>query len=153
VILATAGYDRTIQFWEALNGVCYRTIQHPDSQVNRLAISPDRRYLAAAGNQTVRLYDALSAHNTPLTSFTGHKGNVTGIAFSAEGTWMATSSEDGTLKVWDVRSPALQRNYEHHAPVNDVISHPNQGEVVTCDQAGKVRVWDLGEEKCPTEMV
>jgi G protein beta subunit-like protein len=31
VLLATAGYDHTIRFWEALSGACYRTIQHPDS--------------------------------------------------------------------------------------------------------------------------
>ncbi len=31
VYIATAGYDHTIRLWEALNGVCYRTIQHPDS--------------------------------------------------------------------------------------------------------------------------
>ena len=35
---------------EALSGICLRTIQHPDSQVNKLAISPDKRFLAAAGN-------------------------------------------------------------------------------------------------------
>jgi len=31
VILATAGYDHTIRFWEALSGICYRTVQYPDS--------------------------------------------------------------------------------------------------------------------------
>jgi hypothetical protein len=31
VILVTAGYDNTIRFWEALSGICSRTIQHPNS--------------------------------------------------------------------------------------------------------------------------
>ena len=31
VILATAGYDHTIRFWQAHSGICHRTIQHPDS--------------------------------------------------------------------------------------------------------------------------
>lgn len=31
VILVTAGYDNTIRFWEALSGICSRTIKHPDS--------------------------------------------------------------------------------------------------------------------------
>lgn len=31
VILATAGYDHTIRFWQAHSGICYRTVQHPDS--------------------------------------------------------------------------------------------------------------------------
>jgi G protein beta subunit-like protein len=66
VILVTAGYDHTIRFWEALSGICSRTIQHADSQVNRLSISPDKRYLAAAGNQHVRLYDVNSNNPNPV---------------------------------------------------------------------------------------
>jgi target of rapamycin complex subunit LST8 len=34
VILVTAGYDNTIRFWEALSGICSRTIQHPNSVGN-----------------------------------------------------------------------------------------------------------------------
>ena len=54
VILATAGYDHTIKFWQAHTGKCVRTLQHADSQVNALEISPDGQILAAAGYQ-VRL--------------------------------------------------------------------------------------------------
>ena len=31
VILATAGYDHTVRFWQAHSGICYRTVQHQDS--------------------------------------------------------------------------------------------------------------------------
>jgi len=62
-------------------------------------------------------------------------------------TWLATSSEDGTLKVWDIRAPTLQRNYNIKFPVNDVAAHPNQGEIISCDQNGSVQFWDLGENK------
>jgi WD40 repeat protein len=58
---------------------------------------------------------------------------------------MATSSEDGTVKIWDLRSPNVQRDYTHGSAVNDVVIHPNQGEVISCDQAGCVKIWDLGE--------
>lgn len=33
VVLATAGYDHTVRFWEATSGICYRTLQFADSQV------------------------------------------------------------------------------------------------------------------------
>ena len=34
VVLATAGYDHSIRFWEATSGLCYRTLQYPDSQAS-----------------------------------------------------------------------------------------------------------------------
>lgn len=86
----------TCRFWEALSGICSRTIPHPDSQVNRLCISPDKRFLAAAGHHTVKLYDIRSTNPAAVLTFEGHTGNITGVAFHCEGKWMVTSSEDGT---------------------------------------------------------
>uniref|UniRef100_A0A093VFH8 Target of rapamycin complex subunit LST8 n=1 Tax=Talaromyces marneffei PM1 TaxID=1077442 RepID=A0A093VFH8_TALMA len=153
VILCTAGYDHTIRFWEALSGICSRTLQHPDSQVNRLCITPDKRYLAAAGHTNVKLFDIKSSNPNPVMTFEGHTNNITGVAFHCEGKWMVTSSEDGTVKVWDTRSGSLQRNYVHKAPVNDVVIHPNQGELISGDRAGTVRVWDLGESVCTHQLI
>ncbi len=66
---------------------------------------------------------------------------------------MVTSSEDGTIKIWDTRTGSIQRNYDHKVPVNDVVIHPNQGELISCDRGGNVRVWDLGENKCTHQLV
>ena len=66
---------------------------------------------------------------------------------------MVTSSEDGTVKVWDTRTGSLQRNYNHRIPVNDVVIHPNQGELISGDRAGIVRVWDLGESICTHQLI
>lgn len=140
-------------FWEALSGICSRTIQHPESQVNRLCITPDKKYLAAAGRHMVRLYDIKSSNPNPIMQFEGHTNNITGVAFHCEGKWMVTSSEDSTVRVWDTRSGQIQRNYQHTHPVNDVVIHPNQGELVSCDRGGNIRIWDLGESKCTHQLV
>ena len=149
----TAGYDHTIRFWEALSGICSRTIPHPESQVNRLCISPDKRLLAAAGAEEVKLFDIRSTNPSSYLTFKGHHGNVTGVAFHCEGKWMVTSSEDGTVKIWDTRAGTVQRNYSHGCPVNDVVIHPNQGELISCDRGGNVRIWDLGENKCTHQLI
>lgn len=179
VILASAGYDHTIRFWDALTGVCSRTIQHTDSQVNGLEITNDKRYLAAAGNLYVRLYDIRQIGNSgnnmngahgstmatsgasnsnnndsnPVMTFEGHTSNVTSIQFQVDNKWMVSSLEDGYVKVWDVRSPSVQRSYKHNCPVNEVIIHPNQGELISCDQDGNIRVWDLGENQCTHHLI
>ncbi|KAI9851494.1 MAG: TOR complex subunit lst8 [Thelocarpon superellum] len=153
VILCTAGYDHTIRFWEALSGICSRTIQHPDSQVNRLCISPDKRFLAAAGRHSVKLYDIKSTNPSAVLTFEGHTGNITGVGFHCEGKWMVTSSEDNTVKIWDTRSGSIQRNYNCGSPATDVVIHPNQGELISGDREGAVRIWDLGESKCTHQLI
>lgn len=153
IVLVTAGYDHTIRFWEALSGICSRTIQHPESQVNRLCITPDKKYLAAAGRHVVRLYDIKSSNPSPIMVFEGHSNNITAVAFHVDTKWMVTSSEDTTVKVWDTRTGIIQRNYAHSHPVNDVVIHPNQGEIVTADRGGNVRIYDLGSDKCTHQLI
>ena len=66
---------------------------------------------------------------------------------------MVTCSEDGWVKVWQTKDGSIQRSYDHGIPVNDVVIHPNQGEVIACDRGGNVRIWDLGENKCTHQLV
>jgi G protein beta subunit-like protein len=60
-----------------------------------------------------------------------------------------------TLRISELssRTSQVQRKYHHDAPVNDAVIHPNQGELISCDQAGSVKIWDLGENICTHELV
>ncbi|KAL3691901.1 hypothetical protein R1sor_005552 [Riccia sorocarpa] len=153
VVLATAGYDHTIRFWEATSGRCYRTLQYTDSQVNRLEITPDKQLLAAAGNPHIRLFEINSNQPTPLLSYDNHTSNVTAVGFQQDAKWMYSGSEDGTVKIWDLRAPGCQREYESRGAVNTVVLHPNQTELISGDQNGNIRVWDLTANSCSCELV
>lgn len=153
VVLATAGYDHTIRFWEATSGICYRTLQYTDSQVNRLEISTDKQLLAAAGNPHIRVFEVNSNNPQPVASYNGHTGNVTAVGFQKDSKWMFSGSEDGTVRIWDLRAPSCQREYESRAAVNTVVLHPNQGELISGDQNGNIRVWDLTANACSCELV
>jgi len=48
--------------------------------------------------------------------------------------------------------PPPHRSYENSAPVNDICIHPNQGEVISCDQAGSIKQWDLLDNICSHEL-
>jgi len=153
VILCTAGYDHTVRFWEASKGICLRTLQYTDSQVNCLQITPDKQYLAVAGNPHVRLYEISSGNANPVTSFDGHTGSVVSCGFQKDGKWMYTGSEDVTVKIWDVRAPGYQRDYQSKAGITSVVLHPNQGEIISGDEDGNIRVWDLTANQCSNHLV
>ena len=88
VVLATAGYDHTIRFWEATSGICYRTLQYADSQVNKLEITSDKTQIAAAGNGSIRVFDVNSNDTQPVNTYEGHSGNVTAVGFQKDTKWM-----------------------------------------------------------------
>jgi target of rapamycin complex subunit LST8 len=112
-------------------------------QVNCLQITPDKKYIAAAGNPHIRLFEINSNNPNHVTSYDGHASNVTSVGFQKHGKWMFSCSDDGTVKIWDLRAPGCQRNYECGVPLNSVVLHPNQAELLVADQNGSVRIFDL----------
>ncbi|CAG2119101.1 unnamed protein product, partial [Medioppia subpectinata] len=96
VILATGGYDHTIRFWSAHNGVCQRIVQHSDS-VNALEITPNRHMLSAAGFQHIRMYDIVSSNPNPVVNYEGVSKNITSLGFQSDGKWMYSGGEDGSI--------------------------------------------------------
>jgi hypothetical protein len=63
-------------------------------------LSADGKLMAACGAKGVRLWD--TATGTLLAEFYGHRGQVTAVAFSADGRTLVSAAWDGSLLVWDV---------------------------------------------------
>jgi len=149
VILVTAGYDHTIKFWAAHTGVCTRTLQHPDSQVNSLSISGDGSMIAAGGYQHIRMFDLTSGDLNPVVNYGGISKNVMTVGFQDDGRWMFTGGEDCTARIWDLkmRNLSCQRIYQANSSVNCVCLHPNQQELIIGDQAGIIHIWNLQNDQ------
>jgi WD40 repeat protein len=48
-----------------------------------------------------------------VSTFSGHKSNVTAIGFEKQGEFLYSGSEDGTVKIWD---PRYASSNFHHDP-------------------------------------
>jgi len=71
--------------------------------VNDLKITPDRRLVAAAGFQHVRIYDVQGASQSPTLNFEGLSKNVASIGFNKDAQWMISGGEDFNARIWDLR--------------------------------------------------
>lgn len=66
-----------------------------------MALSPDGRLLAAAMNTMIWVWDTQTWQQ--VAELRGHTGLVTSLAFSPDGTLLASSAHDGTLRLWGVK--------------------------------------------------
>ncbi len=67
--------------------------------ISACCYSPDGRWLAAAEDNQIQLYETESL--SQLHTYVGHEKKVLSVAFSRDGQWLASGSEDG-MKLWHV---------------------------------------------------
>jgi WD40 repeat protein/DNA-binding SARP family transcriptional activator len=125
--------------------------------LNNLNVDPERSILLAlqAVNETYAtdqlvLPEAESAlHQAVLAShvrftISAHADQVWGIAYSPDGKRLATASQDGTVKVWDVSSgkEIFTIGLLQHGGVNSIVYSPDGQRLATASDDGKAMVWD-----------
>jgi WD40 repeat protein len=117
--LATAGHDGTIGIWNAGDWIRAGEIKQ-EGWIARLAFSPDGEWLYVAGDDGRR--GALLSRFRWRTGkqdkvFGGHKRPVDGMALSADGRTLVSSSFLGNeLRTWDAISGASKGSFVSNSP-------------------------------------
>ncbi|KAL6909614.1 hypothetical protein ACP4OV_001895 [Aristida adscensionis] len=109
--------------------------------------STDGKLLASAGHEKkVFLWNM---ENFKMdTKIEDHTNFITDIRFKTNSTQLATSSSDGTVRLWNAtdESGALQTFHGHSSHVTSVDFHPRLTDVLcSCDDNGEIRFWTVGQ--------
>ena len=109
--------------------------------VHCVAISPDGSLAALGRDDVLELADLSSGKTLRLCS--GHTGPVNGVAFSPDGTLLATASADHTARIWDTTTGQARTILTGHTgPVNGVAFSPDGTLLATASIDRTARIWD-----------
>jgi WD40 repeat protein/serine/threonine protein kinase len=73
----------------------------------------------------------------------GHTAMVNRVSFRLDATRLASASDDGSIKIWDVASgDVLFTLRGHHGAAQNVAFHPSGNEVVSVASDGTARLWN-----------
>jgi WD40 repeat protein len=73
----------------------------------------------------------------------GHKGWVNSVAVSPNGKWATSGSNDGTVKIWDLKSGECRATLVGHTSlVNSVAITPDGKRILSGSSDNSIRVWD-----------
>jgi eukaryotic-like serine/threonine-protein kinase len=92
---------------------------------------------------------ANAASPPPLLTFRGHTAEIDTVAISPDGRTALSSSDDHTLKLWDLATGEEIRTFTgHNGPVNSVAISPDGRTALSSSDDHTLKLWDLatGEE-------
>jgi WD40 repeat protein len=102
---------------------------------------PTRRFEGPDGTSaTIRGNTVVLTRDGKTTVLKGHRNRVFAVAFSPDGSLMATASKDHDARIWDVETGETIEMLQHNSEVRDVEFSPDGRWVVT--SAGRAVLWD-----------
>jgi WD40 repeat protein len=109
-----------------------------------LGFSADHRIAATVHGNMVLLSDA-DTGATIGAPLIGHSGTVNAIAFSPDGTLIATASDDATLQLWDTATGAPRGKplRGHSNRIWSVAFSPDGAMLASGGEDRTVRLWDV----------
>jgi len=150
-----AGYDLRlgdIVVWDACTLVPIATFRGhgPSVYLPAGAFSDDNRWLCTGGDDDKARVWSIDAH--PATHdpevVLPHHARVTGVAFSPDGTHVATIARDRAIRIWERASGSLLGTYVSERLVSGPMMFLPDGVTIAGWEAdGTVRMWDTTAER------
>ncbi len=172
-MLASGSFDHPILLWDISNPEAPFERDHlfvgSNRSVDSLAFSPDGKTLASGScpdkvhssdcRGQIFLWDTsdLTAPVLLDRQLRGHNANVSSLAFSPDGKWLATGSYDKTVILWDVSDPAGLASYSlshngHSGEVSSLAFSPDGKTLASGSWDQTIILWNVSDPAAPSRL-
>ncbi|KAK3511678.1 hypothetical protein QTP70_014554 [Hemibagrus guttatus] len=147
-MLASAGFDRLILLWNVY-GECenFATLKGHTGAVMELHYNTDGSLLfSASTDKTVCVWDSETGER--VKRLKGHTSFVNSCFPARRGPQLAcTGSDDGTVKLWDIRKKASVHTFQNTYQVLSVTFNDTSDQIISGGIDNDIKVWDLRQNK------
>jgi len=121
--LSTGERDGAVCVWDLATKEKTATF---DYGVYAVTVDDGGRYVAGAGlSERVYLWDLTLDSEEPVFALEGHTDRIQAVCFSTDGSYLVSTSDDQTLRIWDVLSGRLLAMREFDAPIQSLAFSPD----------------------------
>lgn len=157
--LASGSEDKTIKIWTVDKNLDFQNIKTLSShteEVTSVLFSPNKKILASAsglkdinniegissGENAIKIWE-IGKNNeyNEIKTLIGHTDGITSLSFNANGSILASSSEDNTVRIWNMDDHTLIKEITGHSEkVNTVAFSPKSKLIITSSNDNKVKI-------------
>ncbi|CAB1455375.1 unnamed protein product [Pleuronectes platessa] len=146
--LASSGFDRLILMWNVY-GDCenYATLKGHSGAVMELHYNTDGSMLfSASTDKTVGVWDSETGER--MKRLKGHTSFVNSCYPARRGPQLVcTGSDDGTVKLWDIRKKGAIHTFQNTYQVLAVTFNDTSDQILSGGIDNDIKVWDLRQNK------
>jgi len=142
--LVSSSADRTIRIWDTTYGRLQNTFSGHIDQIFDVSVSPDDRSIVSVSqDMTVRIWNIYFTGSREILTL-DNKDRVNTVAYSADGSLLASSGRSPDIKIWDARKGVLLNDLSGHRRVIEGLAWGPDGKwLISVSRDGKVIVWDV----------